>query len=50
MRVEDYVDGDDHAVRAELPGIDPDKDGEGIGPALRSDALAASGAERRRER
>lgn len=28
MRVEDYIDGDDHIVRAELPGIDPDKDVE----------------------
>ncbi|MFB4298562.1 Hsp20/alpha crystallin family protein [Actinomadura sp. NTSP31] len=28
MRVEDYVDGDDHVIRAELPGIDPDKDVE----------------------
>ncbi|WP_067461236.1 Hsp20/alpha crystallin family protein [Actinomadura macra] len=28
MRVEDYVDGEDHVIRAELPGIDPDKDVE----------------------
>ena len=28
MRVEDYVDDGDHVIRAELPGIDPDKDVE----------------------
>jgi HSP20 family protein len=28
IRVEDFVDGDDYVVRAELPGIDPDKDVE----------------------
>ncbi len=28
MRVEDYVQDDKYAVRAELPGIDPDKDVE----------------------
>jgi HSP20 family molecular chaperone IbpA len=27
-RVEDFVDGDDYVVRAELPGIDPDNDVE----------------------
>jgi HSP20 family protein len=26
IRVEDFVEGDDYVVRAELPGIDPDKD------------------------
>ncbi|ACY98354.1 MULTISPECIES: Hsp20/alpha crystallin family protein [Thermomonospora] len=26
IRVEDYVEGDDYIVRAELPGVDPDKD------------------------
>ncbi|MEV4671443.1 MULTISPECIES: Hsp20/alpha crystallin family protein [Actinomadura] len=26
MRVENYVDEGDHVIRAELPGIDPDKD------------------------
>ena len=28
MRVEDYVENGDHVIRAELPGIDPDKDVE----------------------
>ena len=28
MRVEEYRDGDDVVVRAELPGIDPDQDVE----------------------
>jgi HSP20 family protein len=28
IRVEDFVEGDDYVVRAELPGIDPDKDVE----------------------
>lgn len=28
LRVEDFTDGDDYVVRAELPGIDPDKDVE----------------------
>ncbi|WP_067807179.1 Hsp20/alpha crystallin family protein [Actinomadura formosensis] len=28
MRVEDYIDEGDHVIRAELPGIDPDKDVE----------------------
>ncbi|HEY8482054.1 MAG TPA: Hsp20/alpha crystallin family protein [Spirillospora sp.] len=26
MRVENYVENGDHVIRAELPGIDPDKD------------------------
>lgn len=26
IRVEEYVDGDTQVVRAELPGVDPDKD------------------------
>jgi HSP20 family protein len=28
MRVEDYVEGDQYVLRAELPGIDPDNDVE----------------------
>ena len=28
LRVEDYVEDDDHVIRAELPGIDPDRDVE----------------------
>lgn len=28
LRIEDYVDGGDYVVRAELPGIDPEKDVE----------------------
>jgi HSP20 family protein len=26
MRVEDFADGDDHVIRAEMPGIAPGKD------------------------
>lgn len=26
LRVEEYVDGQTHVVRAEMPGVDPDKD------------------------
>ena len=26
IRIEEFVDGEDHVVRAELPGVDPDKD------------------------
>ena len=32
MRVEDYVENGDHVIRAELPGIDPDKDVDGLNP------------------
>jgi HSP20 family molecular chaperone IbpA len=28
VRVEDYMDGDTYVLRAELPGVDPDKDVE----------------------
>jgi len=28
MRVEDYIEGDEHVIRCELPGIDPDRDVE----------------------
>ena len=46
MRVEDYQDGDDYVVRAELPGIDPDKD---VDLAVQDGVLTVK-AERREER
>jgi HSP20 family molecular chaperone IbpA len=45
VRIEDYVDDDTYVLRAEMPGIDPDKDVE-IGVA--GDVLTISG-ERREE-
>src|SRR5690349_8834485 len=26
IRIEEYVDGDQHVIKADLPGVDPDKD------------------------
>jgi HSP20 family protein len=45
MRVEEYVDGDDLVVKAELPGLDPDKDVE----VTVDDGLLTIAAERRDE-
>jgi HSP20 family protein len=45
VRVEDYVEGDTYVLRAELPGIDPDKDVE---ITVDRDVLTISG-ERREE-
>jgi HSP20 family protein len=45
MRIEDYVDDDAYVVRAELPGIDPDRDVE----ITLSDDVLRIHAERRQE-
>jgi HSP20 family molecular chaperone IbpA len=45
MRVEDYVEGDRYVLRAELPGIDPEKDLE----ITVSDGMLSIRAERRQE-
>ncbi len=46
MRVEDFEDGDQYVMRAELPGIDPDKDVE----LEVQDGVLTIKAERREER
>ena len=46
MRMEEFVDGDTLVVRAELPGVDPDKDVE----ITVSDDVLTIAAERREER
>jgi HSP20 family molecular chaperone IbpA len=46
MRVEEYVDDGHHVIRAELPGIDPDKD---ITVTIDSGVLTVK-AERREEK
>lgn len=46
MRVEDFQEGDDYVVRAELPGIDPDTD---VDLAIHDGVLTIK-AERREER
>ena len=46
MRVEEFMDGDTLVVRAELPGIDPDKDVE----ITISDGMLHIQAERRQEK
>ena len=46
MRVEEFVDGDQMVVRAELPGIDPDKDVE----ITVAEGFMTLTAERREER
>lgn len=45
IRVEDFVEGDTYVLRAELPGIDPDKD---VDISLDGDVLTIRG-ERREE-
>jgi HSP20 family molecular chaperone IbpA len=45
LRVEDFTDGDEYVVRAELPGIDPDQD---VAVTLTDDILTIR-AERREE-
>jgi len=47
IRVEDYMDGGDYVVRAEMPGIDPDKDVE---VSLEGDVLTIHGERREEER
>jgi len=46
MRVEDYVEGSQYVVRAELPGIDPEKDVE----ITVDDGVLSIKAERREEK
>lgn len=46
MRMEEFVDGDTLVVRAELPGVDPDKDVE----ITVSDDVLTIAAERREEK
>jgi HSP20 family protein len=46
MRIEEHVDGDEFVVRAEMPGIDPDKDVE----INVSDGMLRIHAERREEK
>ena len=45
LHVEDYLEGDTYIVRADLPGIDPDKD---VTVSIEGDVLTISG-ERREE-
>jgi HSP20 family molecular chaperone IbpA len=45
MRVEDFQDGDEYVLRAELPGIDPDKD---VDISIQNNVLTVK-AERREE-
>jgi HSP20 family protein len=45
MRLEEFVDGNDMVVRAELPGLDPDKDVE----ITVDEGMLTIGAERREE-
>jgi HSP20 family protein len=46
MRMEEFVDGDTYVVRAELPGVDPEKDVE----ITVDDGLLTISAERHEER
>jgi HSP20 family molecular chaperone IbpA len=46
MRVEDFQDGDEYVLRAELPGIDPDKD---VDISIQNGVLTVK-AERREEK
>ena len=45
VRIEDYMDGDTYVLRAEMPGIDPDKD---VSLNIEGDMLTITG-ERREE-
>lgn len=47
IRVEDFMDAGDYVVRAEMPGIDPDKDVE---VSLEGDLLTIRGERREEER
>lgn len=47
IRVEDFMDGRDYVVRAEMPGIDPDEDVE---VSLEGDLLTIRGERREEER
>jgi HSP20 family molecular chaperone IbpA len=47
VRVEDYMDGNDYVVRADMPGVDPDKD---IEITIAGDVLTIRGQRREEER
>ncbi|HEY3014617.1 MAG TPA: Hsp20/alpha crystallin family protein [Nocardioides sp.] len=47
VRIEDYVEGDTYVLRAEMPGVDPDKDVE---LNLRDDVLTIRGERRQEEK
>lgn len=47
VRVEDYMDGSDYVVRAEMPGVDPDKD---IEITIQGEVLTIHGQRREEER
>lgn len=47
VRVEDFMDGNDYVVRAEMPGIDPDKDVE---VTIQGEVLTIRGQRREEER
>jgi HSP20 family molecular chaperone IbpA len=47
VRVEDYIDGDTYVLRAEMPGIDPDKD---VKIEVDGNLLTISGERREEER
>ena len=47
VRIEDYVEGDTYVVRAEMPGIDPDKD---VTVTVDEDRLTISGERREEEK
>jgi HSP20 family protein len=47
IRVEDFMDGGDYVVRAEMPGIDPDKD---VAVNLEGELLTIRGERREEER
>lgn len=47
IRVEGYMDGDDYVLRAEMPGIDPDRD---VDVTIEGDLLTIHGERREEER
>ncbi len=47
IRVEDYMDGKDYVVRAEMPGIDPDKD---VDVSIEGELLTIHGERNEEER
>jgi HSP20 family protein len=47
VRVEDYMDGSDYVIRADMPGVDPDKD---IEITIQGEVLTIRGQRREEER
>jgi len=47
IRVENYMDGDQYVLRAEMPGVDPDKD---VDVTIEGDLLTIHGERRAEER